>query len=424
MNNLVKDFYNSNPYPCFSRFANVQSPVHLFENACDMVGKPVPTSPSILIVGCGTVAAKAIAKAYPEASNITALDISKQTIDIAQKSIQKDTRGKINWVNADIADPNIQEYLPIDKYDWIHCTGVLHHLESPESGISNISKLLSDEGVVRFQLYSKGGREWIEWVRSVFLLKEAKNSDDIINILLALSKYHPFRYVMATYPESYNKAGLMDGFLHPQVKTFYASDWNNLLKKHCLQISSIENLRYFDNLEEIFPKHILNEFNKLDLFSKITILEKLGEWRSDFRGVITKYNQPDDYEFCEISPKTDIICDIADNISYPRHFIWQETKSALKMIPVDIDKQDLEFILSHLSPRLWLPGLKGLIMRFKWASWQDMSRDLASSTTIFKDNLDDLIDDYYNNTLNFYIPPSEKWPWKQWENGFFVWDWN
>lgn len=424
MNNLVKQFYNHNPYPSFSRFANINMPLNLFEDACKKVEKPIPDRPSILIIGCGTVATSAIARAYPNASNITALDLSSITIEIAKNNTHKNVRDKVHWVQADIADPNIKDSLPLSKYDWIHCTGVLHHLKDPELGIANISQLLSPNGIVRFQLYSKGGRQWIEWVRTVFIQKEAQTVDDVVNILVALSKYHPFRYVMATYPESFNKPGLMDGFLHPQVKTFYAKDWNDLLKNYGLQISIFDNLHYLDALDDIFPLKVLDAFNKLTLDSKITVLEKLGEWRSDFRGIITRYDHHNVDEENERLIKTDILCDIEENISYPRHFIWQEAKSALNMLSLDLPKEDIKHLLTHLSPRLWLPGVQGLLMRFKWASWQDMSRDLASSSTIFKDNIDDLIDDYYDNHLNSYIPSYETWPWKQWENGFFGWDWD
>lgn len=423
MNDSIKKFYNNNPYPNFSRFAKISFPRLAFEKNCEKCNKKLPDEPSILIIGCGTVATRAIAEAYPDASEITAIDISEKTIELAKKYTPPQLNSKIKWLVADIENEEILEKLPIGYFDLIHCTGVIHHLENPEKGIKNLSKLIKDDGIIKFQLYSKGGRLWIEWARTAFKLKNAKNKNDIANILVALSKYHPFRYVMATYPESLNNAGLLDGFLHPQVKVHYLSDWNNLLKENNLEISYIENLYYLDNLEEFIPKNLLESYNQMNVIDKITILEKLGEWRSDFKGIITKNNNNNHYNNDEKRIHTDIICDIKDNISYPRHYIWQETKSAIKNINQNLKEDELKYILNNLNKKLWLPGIKGNLLRLKWASLSDIPRNLASYNTIFKEKEDELIDDFFNNNFNSYIPTYEQWPWKQWQEGFFAWEW-
>ncbi|MEW5821913.1 MAG: class I SAM-dependent methyltransferase [Cyanobacteriota bacterium] len=421
MNKLVKNFYNLNPYPPVKRFAKVSLSSNIFEQSCKIVNKPVPERPSILIAGCGTVAAKVISGLYPDAKIICAIDLSAKTIEIAKAFSGRSNKNNIYWVEGDISDKNIADKLPAEKFDWIHCTGVLHHLEEPEAGIRNLSSLLNNEGLIRFQVYSKGARVWIEWARKAFLQKEAKNYLDVKTILSNLPLNHPFRYILATYPESFNEAGLKDGFLHPVVNPYYASEWENILNKYSLGIRHIENLHYLNDKDYFIPDKAIMSFDKLDIISKITILEKLGEWRSDFKGIITKSKKEDNEILMNDLNKINQCSNISENKSYSRYYLWQQAKSGIKSLNVDFSQEEIKYILGNLFMREWLPEIQGLAMRFRWSVWNDKCRRLASSKIIFEENISELIEDYLTNTEDKIIPEPQNWPWIQFNEGVLSW---
>lgn len=424
MNEDVKKFYDNNPYPQVSGLAKIKLPQNLFENYCSHVQKPVPEEPELLIVGCGTVAASAIADSYPKARIICAIDISDKTLAIAKKRCSTLNRKKILWINADISDDDLIDKLPHKQFDWIHCTGVLHHLGNPQKGVNNLARLLKNDGIIRFQVYSKGARIWIEWARSLFLSKNAQNTRDVKDILLALTKYHPFRFVLATYPELLRESGLKDGLLHPLVRTLYANEWYNLFKQANLELAYWDKPYLLEDLDTLFPQKLFSKFNSLNTANKITILEELGEWRSDFSGILNKNTISDSTNVPDDRINTDIIIGATDNMSYPRNQLWQMAKSGLKKLNNNIDKSDLEFIFNNLSQREWLSGLNGLLLRLRWSAWEDQCRKLASSNFIFAEKKNDLIEDFFDNNIEIdYIPSAENWPWQQWENGFFAWDW-
>jgi SAM-dependent methyltransferase len=423
MNQLVKEFYNLNPYP------RVIIPVKrtllpgTFENYYKILNRPVPQKPRILIAGCGTVSTAAIANSYTSAEIIYAVDISEKAIEIAKRSCSKLMKPEIRWIVADISSTDFTKNILEHNFDWIHCTGTLHHLENPSAGINNLSQLLSDDGIIKCQVYSKGARLFIEWARAAFKSKNAKNTADVKYILDALTDSHPFRFALSTYPESLTEPGLKDGFLHPLVNTFYANEWGKMFNDNELELSCWKNLNYIKDAGEIFPVKLYENFKKLKLTEQITIMEKLGEWRSDFNFIASKQTGSKTEKLPDRYTKTDIIIKDNHNISYSRYYMWHEFKSALKLIDSDLDANQMRGIINHLSPKCWGNNLKSLMLRFKWSAWKDEARKNASINNIFSENIDELLEDYFNNDhkQKYYIPSAFDWEWKQWQEGFFNW---
>lgn len=419
MNENIKHFYNNNCYPAISKVAKVRLPGKIFEEASKRLGKKAISTPRILIVGCGVVSAAAISSQYPDAEIICALDISEKTIDKAKDKVSHSIAEKIHWVCADFSVEDISDILPEQQFDWIHCTGVLHHLEDPVRGIKNLSSLLKPDGIIRFQVYSRGARLWIEFLRQALLSHGLKDYKEATDWLKSLSKSHPFWFVLATYPESLKQAGFLDGFLNPQVKLFYADEWQNLFRKHNLSISFLERDAYIADAQQILPEDLFNTYNELDYFTKIYILETLGEWRADFSGFITKNNsiqEEDPLKRSEVQ-----IIPVRENMSYARFTIWNDMKRALKTLKPDIKPHHLNYIVNNLFERQWNNGIKGTMLRVKWLSCNDRARNLASYDYIFRNNLDLLLSDISNS--NYYqIPGYASWPEKQWLDGFYTWN--
>lgn len=134
---------------------------------------------SILEVGCGTgEVLKDISNKFKE-QNITAIDFTKKSLEIAKKNFSKNDRVHIKEV--DILDNNLNKI--IGKFDFIHCQGVLHHLQDPEKGIANLKKCLNDNGILYIWVYFKEGRREISDIKEIMNFFSNKNYQDQLRIL-------------------------------------------------------------------------------------------------------------------------------------------------------------------------------------------------------------------------------------------------
>ena len=136
----VQNQYEENPYPRWWKMSDVAS-------------VPRYQAKNILIAGCGTGwEAIEIALANPSAK-LTALDLSLASLAYAKRQADKYGAVNISFVQGDILD------IPASpKYDLIICSGVLHHMENPESGLRALRNSVQEQGTVRLALYSESGR--------------------------------------------------------------------------------------------------------------------------------------------------------------------------------------------------------------------------------------------------------------------------
>lgn len=158
----------------------------------------------ILDVGCGTgFSTLKLAQQNPEAF-ITAIDISAVSIEIAKKRLKNAgiNLNRINFIEADLMKiTDIGE-----RFDYIVCTGVLHHMESPEIGLNFIKLHLKEDGLIYLMLYSEYGRFYQSLMRKTINLFQTNKTDiaEGVNIgkevLKILPDQHP---ILSRYRRSY-----------------------------------------------------------------------------------------------------------------------------------------------------------------------------------------------------------------------------
>ncbi len=172
----------------------------------------------ILVAGCGSFEPLVVAKAHPKAQ-IVALDLSSA-------NLQKLTRHAF-FLRLDIqcfeADLHEDLSLKLGKFDYILCTGVLHHSPTPNLLLKNLNKLLMPEAILRLMVYPFYSRLWIYELQNYF--KEHRLSastpnlkKSCIQLLQELPKDHPYIAAFKTYTDTHSLAGLVDGFFHAYDK--------------------------------------------------------------------------------------------------------------------------------------------------------------------------------------------------------------
>ena len=149
------------------------SPNTIKPNSVQLTNKKI----NILIAGCGTGIQIIEASRYSNCE-ITAIDLSNSSISYAKRKVDEYGLKNINFIEMDLL-----ELTSLNKrFDLIECSGVLHHMNEPSKGLSNLFDVLEPEGFLKLGLYSKYAREEILKARKLIKEKDIKpNIDGIRN---------------------------------------------------------------------------------------------------------------------------------------------------------------------------------------------------------------------------------------------------
>ncbi len=118
----------------------------------------------VLVAGGGTGDATIFLAEQLKASNaeVVHLDMSQASIALATRRAEIRGLSNITWVHASLLD---LPTLGLGKFDYINCSGVLHHLASPDAGLQALRSVLKAEdplsglpGAMGLMVYATAGR--------------------------------------------------------------------------------------------------------------------------------------------------------------------------------------------------------------------------------------------------------------------------
>jgi SAM-dependent methyltransferase len=109
----------------------------------------IPPDAHIWIAGCGTNQAIYTALKFPEAS-IVASDISVASLEISQT-----TAAALGLSNITFRQESLNQVAYAEQFDYVVCTGVIHHTAEPEHGLRRISKALKRQGILELMVYNR-----------------------------------------------------------------------------------------------------------------------------------------------------------------------------------------------------------------------------------------------------------------------------
>jgi SAM-dependent methyltransferase len=221
----VQDFYDRYPYP---------PPVESLEQYRRVWQDPQkrraeyhllwPSSPyredsSLLIAGCGTSQAAKHALRWP-AAQVTAIDISATSVGYTQE-----LKRKYNLANLQVHQLSIDRVSELNRnFDQIVCTGVLHHLANPDSGLAALRGVLKPDGAMHLMVYAPYGRTGVymlqEFCRRLGIRATNEGIGNLITLLRALPAGHPLETVLREAPDFQQEAALADALLHPQDRAY------------------------------------------------------------------------------------------------------------------------------------------------------------------------------------------------------------
>lgn len=181
--------------------------------------RPYREELSILIAGCGTSQAAKHALRNP-AAQVVGFDLSSTSIQHTEE-----LKRKYNLDNLEVRQLPVERASELNKrFDKIICTGVLHHLVDPDTGLRALRELLEPEGAMYLMVYAAYGRAGVYMLQEYARILEIGNSDDEIadfaNTLMALPLNHPLARLLGESPDFRTKAGMADALLNPQDRAY------------------------------------------------------------------------------------------------------------------------------------------------------------------------------------------------------------
>jgi SAM-dependent methyltransferase len=168
--------YGRWPYPVCQR-ANATTLRSLGESlrACGPDAPTLPDRPNILVAGCGTGReAMNLARLAPDAT-VTAIELSDTSLAVARARCAG--QGNLRFLRHDLH--TVAELG--QRFDYIVCSGVLHHLSDPEAGWAVLVDVLAPGGAMQVALYSRIARLPVTAARMrLGTLMHEPVSDDLI----------------------------------------------------------------------------------------------------------------------------------------------------------------------------------------------------------------------------------------------------
>jgi SAM-dependent methyltransferase len=220
----VGDFYQNHPYPppvddvvayrdrWDERRRRAES--HLFWPAA-----PFDDGRGVLVAGCGTAQAAHYAVRWPKA-RVVGIDVSSASIAFSEGLKRKHELHNLKL-----------RQLPVEKagelserFDHVVCTGVLHHLADPDSGLLALREVLEPSGAMHLMVYAPYGRAGIymlqEYCRRLGIGPSAPEIRALAESLRALPPDHPVVPLLRASPDFASEAGIADALLHPNDRAY------------------------------------------------------------------------------------------------------------------------------------------------------------------------------------------------------------
>jgi len=171
------------------------------------------------------------------------LDISTASMEIAKARAAARGLKNIRWVQASILD---LPHLGLGRFDYINCSGVLHHLEDPQLGLDALAAALDPGGAMLLMVYGRIGRTAIYQLQELLRRISGGNPDaaasidDARHLLQRLPAGNWFHHCQDWFATDIAAdAGLYDLLLHSQDRAYTVPELYRWIEAGGLRIASL-----------------------------------------------------------------------------------------------------------------------------------------------------------------------------------------
>lgn len=246
-------------------------------------------------------------------AQVVYLDMSSASMEIVKRRAEIRKLDNIKYVNGSILDI---EKMGLGKFDYINCTGVLHHLESPDDGLKILKNSLKENGAIGIMVYGQYGRTAIYQMQEMLSLINAGQQDVEIMlrntkaILDSLPSTNAFKKVESffSFPKYKNdNTELHDLFLHSQDRAYTVPQLYQWVDDCGLNF-----VDFAEKKTSYKPQTFIKDQDLLNVINKISVEKQ--------QAVAELINCSLKMHFFYVSTDTDTIADPADMDNIPFYY--------------------------------------------------------------------------------------------------------
>jgi len=187
----------------------------------------------ILVAGCGTFQAAKYALCHPKA-RVVGIDVSTTSLQHNESLKQK-----YNLTNLEMRQLPVENAGDLDhSFDHIVCTGVLHHLADPDTGLRALRSVLKPDGAMYLMVYAPYGRAGVymlqEYCRRLGVGTSKQEINDLIAVLKLLPEHHPLLASQGGSREFPSADGLADALLNPRDRSYSVAQLFDFIERNDL----------------------------------------------------------------------------------------------------------------------------------------------------------------------------------------------
>ncbi len=227
----------------------------------------------ILVAGCGTNLVPVFGAFMPGA-RIVGVDISDASLEISRQQC----------VQHGIEDVE-HHRLPLEEvaglgreFDFVCCTGVLHHLADPAEGLRALGSVTRPGGAIMAMVYARYGRQGIymlqELATKLGLSIDETSASKVQKLLALLPQGHPFRMVYGDVGSVISVEEVMDMVLNPRDRSYRVEDVRALVEDAGLKFHRwLGNAPYRPEMTALGRAGLLPEANALGSWERAAAAE-------------------------------------------------------------------------------------------------------------------------------------------------------
>ena len=227
----------------------------------------------ILVAGCGTNLVPVFGAFMPEA-RIVGVDISGASLEISAEQCASN-----DITNVEHRQLALEDVASLGKsFDFVCCTGVLHHLEDPAAGLQALGEVTRPGGAIMAMVYARYGRQGIymlqELARMLGLGIDEISAAKTQQLLAQLPPRHPFRLVYREVGEVISVEEVMDMILNPRDRSYRVHDVRELISDAGLRFHRwLGNAPYRPEMTALGQAGLLPEADALDPWEQAAAAE-------------------------------------------------------------------------------------------------------------------------------------------------------
>ena len=151
---LNAEFYERTRYPWppyyFERLADPRFWAEMVDQDVGRWDAPVlPPGGRVWVAGCGTNQAVITALMFPDA-RVVGSDVSAGVLEVAERNARQ-----LGVANLELRAESIYQAAYADAFDYVVCTGVIHHTADPGRALARLAAALRPAGVMQLMVYNR-----------------------------------------------------------------------------------------------------------------------------------------------------------------------------------------------------------------------------------------------------------------------------